>query len=246
MIQRQIHRPLIIIGMHRSGTTLVADALNSAGVFMGVFREHNGEALHFLSLNQQMLAAAGADWLNPVVPAKEADKTLPACQIFAEHIKSPSSNPLRLRLMHNLKWGWKDPRNTFTLPRWLERFPQAKVLHVIRDGRAVAMSLKVRNQVKGEVYDARLNDLAFNLSLWEKYVEKGISYKNELGKNYHEVKYEDIVAGDSGTLSELEKFTHAHLSKHLHVKNFAKRTFPPELEELAGKSELLKKLGYGH
>ena len=86
----------------------------------------------------------------------------------------------------------------------------------------------------------------FNFGLWEKYVEQGISYRSDLGKNYYEVKYEDIIAGDSRVLSELEKFTHTRLSKHLHVKNFAKRAFSPDLEELAGKSKLFKKLGYGH
>lgn len=43
-------------------------------------------------------------------------------------------------------WGWKDPRNTITLAEWLRRFPQAKVIHIVRDQQAVANSIFKRHQ----------------------------------------------------------------------------------------------------
>src|SRR5262249_51761949 len=53
---------------------------------------------------------------------------------------------LRYRSITNMKqpWGWKDPRNTYTLPIWLDVFPHAKVVHVYRHGVDVAHSLRVR------------------------------------------------------------------------------------------------------
>ncbi len=40
----------------------------------------------------------------------------------------------RYKRTNGLKaWGWKDPRNTFTLPMWLSIFPKARVLHVLRN-----------------------------------------------------------------------------------------------------------------
>lgn len=31
-------------------------------------------------------------------------------------------------------WGWKDPRNVYTLGLWLIQFPNARVIHIIRSG----------------------------------------------------------------------------------------------------------------
>ena len=46
-----------------------------------------------------------------------------------------------LSVAQTTPWGWKDPRNTFTLPLWIELFPDAKVIHVVRHGVDVAGSL---------------------------------------------------------------------------------------------------------
>jgi hypothetical protein len=245
MFTNHINHPLIIIGMHRSGTTMVAEALNKAGVFMGAFREHNGEALHFLSLNQQMLWAAGGDWLLPVVPGSEHDKTLPPNEIYAEHIKSPSANEKRLRLFNNVRWGWKDPRNTFTLPLWVKRFPEARVLHMVRDGRAVAMSLQTRNQVVGEVFDERLGDIEFCFKLWETYVQQGIRCRELVPKNnFLQINYEDVVAVDPKAVLPIDHFTGVHVADFLNARNWPKQDFSEELNALAAKSEVFAELGY--
>ena len=57
--------PIIICGMHRSGTSLVSRALESAGLFVGDVKEHNHEAVFFLTLNQWMFEQLGASWDNP-------------------------------------------------------------------------------------------------------------------------------------------------------------------------------------
>jgi hypothetical protein len=227
--------------MHRSGTSLVANTLNKAGVYMGAFRDHNGEALHFLSLNQQMLKEAGGNWLNPVEPNEKCDLTLPADEIFAEHIKAPS--PKRAMLHASLNWGWKDPRNTFTLKLWLKRFPQAKVLHVVRDGRAVALSLKNRNDVRGEVQEDQLNDLAFNFDLWEKYVAQSQRFSS-LGKNYLEIRYEDILNENATAVKSLEDFVGTSVKEHVVLKKGRQADYQAELNELAAKSEVFQKIGY--
>lgn len=47
----------------------------------------------------------------------------------------------------SIPWGWKDPRNTITLPIWLELFPNAKILHIRRHGVDVAQSLRKRELI---------------------------------------------------------------------------------------------------
>jgi hypothetical protein len=233
--------PVIIIGMHRSGTTLLAETLNKAGVFMGAFRDHNGEALHFLSLNQQMLQGAGGDWLHPLEPAGVNEKMLNGKLLFAEHIKSSSLK--RARLHYNMKWGWKDPRNTFTLKWWLQCFPNARVLHLIRDGRAVALSLKKRNAVPGEVHHEGLNNLAFNFKLWEQYVAQGLSFR-ALNKQYLEVNYEFLLQRDRQTLARIASFVKVEISDHLVIKGRSNDTYSEELNQLARESTLFQQLPY--
>ncbi|WP_417612452.1 sulfotransferase [Owenweeksia hongkongensis] len=205
--------PIIIIGMHRSGTSLVAKVLEKAGIFMGVIKDHNYEAMHFLSLNQQTLWAASASWLEPKVPEKLFWKTIPAKALYNEHFKI---NGKLQQLSYALKspaWGWKDPRNTFTLNMWLSLFPNAKVIHVTRDCEEVAKSLSKRNTVKGEVNDPRLNDMNFNRELWKKYIDQGRSYKKQLGNRYFEIDYHEISTLNKTAITQLEKFTGKQLSQ---------------------------------
>lgn len=199
--------------MHRSGTSLVAQVLERAGIFMGVVKDHNFEAVHFLSLNQQSLWAAGASWLEPSVPQPQHYHVLAPGKLYDEHFKLISTwQRVTYRLIPR-SWGWKDPRNTFTLPMWLEVFPKARILHVIRDKEAVARSLKNRNAVPGEVHDARLDDLAFNRELAEQYQNQGRSYREQLGSRYHEINYEDILALDKTAIAALEKFVNRPLAE---------------------------------
>ncbi len=205
----EIDKPLIIIGMHRSGTSFVAEMLHEAGIHMGTLRDPNFEAMHFLSLNQQLLQALQADWLQPKALTGKESIDFQPMELFCEHKKMMSRKFLLIKLLHNnSSWGWKDPRNTFTLPFWLALWPQARVLHVHRNGWEVAHSLKLRNNVQGEVHDPRLEDLKFNFNLWEKYVEQAFSYTNVL-----HVDYKKILQADANTLRDIKKYTGKDLSK---------------------------------
>jgi hypothetical protein len=201
--------PYIIIGMHRSGTSLLAKVLEKAGIFMGVVKDHNFEAMHFLSLNQQTLWAAGADWHLPKVPEPLHWKTFPAQELYFEHFRAQYRlSRLKLRLKAP-RWGWKDPRNTFTLPMWLALFPKAKVLHVVRAAEPVVKSLQTRNNRKAEVFKPELESVQFCQNLWRQYVETGRSYAQNLGARYCEITYEDLCALHPPTLQKLEHFCKA-------------------------------------
>ena len=204
-------QPFIIIGMHRSGTSLVAKVLEKAGIFMGVIKDHNFEAMHFLSLNQQSLWAASSSWIDPEVPEKQFYRTIPAHELYREHFRLNTLLQKLGNTLRNPSWGWKDPRNTFTLDMWLELFPNAKVIHVYRKGEEVAASLKKRNDKPGEVFDERLNDLDFNMDLWDTYLQQARSYENQLGRNYIEIDYRDITEGNPEAIGKLEKFCNRKL-----------------------------------
>lgn len=200
-------QPFIVIGMHRSGTSLLARVLEDAGIFMGVIKDHNFEAMHFLSLNQQTLWAAGASWLTPVVPEKLYWKTMPAGVLFDEHFKLTGRFQRLWYRMRGMPWGWKDPRNTFTLPMWLHHFPGARVIHLWRDEEEVARSLQKRNRLIGEVQDPRLEDLDFNRQLARQYREQAHSYAAQLGPRFLELNYADMLSRKPAFRQKLQQFT---------------------------------------
>src|SRR5690606_26576235 len=107
-------------GMHRSGTRLVADILASLGVFMGADRQGDSEAITFIELNEAIFHQCGTFWTEPLPvhvalgdPAhvgeiaaavrRELDRRL------ARYLGAAGPEEIR-------RIGWKDPRNTFTLP----------------------------------------------------------------------------------------------------------------------------------
>ena len=228
--------------MHRSGTTLLSQLFDSAGINQGVLKDHNNEAFHFLSINQQTLEKAGFSWLHPGVPDEKYWFEITQPQLYAEHFRLPSSNPKRLRLLNNKKWGWKDPRNTFTLAMHLKMFPKAKVIHLIRDGRDVALSLQNRNKIDGEVQAEELNSLDFNFKLWEKYVVQGSSYKNQID-NFLEIKYEDLLTEKKEVFTQINKWAGIDISSFTEMlkQPLKNKTYPAELDDLAAKSEIYRK-----
>jgi hypothetical protein len=188
-----VKAPLIIIGMHRSGTSYVARLLEKSGIFMGVVKDHNYEAMHFLSLNQQVLWAAGGSWHQPLIPDRIYWKHPPAKALYHEHFKANTRLQKASLRWQSPRWGWKEPRNTFTLPMWLALFPKARVLHVVREREGVVRSLMARNQLRSEPRVEALQDQAYAQRLWENYVNTGRSYQASLGARYHEVAYEDLM-----------------------------------------------------
>jgi hypothetical protein len=198
--------PFIIIGMHRSGTSFLAKVMERSGIFMGVVKDHNYEAMHTLSLNQQTLWAADYNWHKPGVPDPQFWKTIPAKELYREHFKLSGRWAYWKNRLINPAWGFKDPRNTFTLKMWLSLYPKAKVIHLHRDCLEITRSLQKRNLRKGEVHLPALDDSAFCQDLCEKYQTQAKSYKKALGPNYIEVSYQALIEKNKSSLAELSKF----------------------------------------
>ncbi len=144
--------------MARSGTTMLASALEALGVFMGWRQAYEREARFFVSLNDWLLGQSGGTWDHPepfrLLLASEDVRAL-AVDYVRRLTRSPRAvaflgpgRYLRFRALERLAepWGWKDPRTTFTLPVWLDCFGAARVIHVCRHGVDVAESLRVRQR----------------------------------------------------------------------------------------------------
>ena len=148
-------------------------------------------------------------------------------------------------------WGWKDPRNTLTLPLWQKLFPNARVIHVIRNGIDASLSLWRRSKISGEGAPQCL-ELNYCFSLWEKYVTEGIKWKTILGDRYIEIYYEDLLDDTLPCLNNLLSFvansssnaeTLSKLVKKGHVKTQTTKE-ERDLIEHASHSHIFRHLGY--
>ena len=57
--------PVIIIGMHRSGTSLLTRTLRELGFFMGADTGRNDESAYFNAINTWLFRQASATWDQP-------------------------------------------------------------------------------------------------------------------------------------------------------------------------------------
>lgn len=219
-------QPLVIAGMHRSGTSILTTVLDELGLFSGSKLDSNHEAIFFAHLNNWLLRQAGAAWdyPEPFHDFLTHDAMVGASALQLRHILTmPRAiefmglrQYLRLRDVAKLDrpWGWKDPRNTFTLPVWQRVFPDAKFLVIHRHGADVAASLAVRarrlckeiagNPVTSSRWGWRLPvsnnsltrclDLDHSLALWETYSREADRHAAAMGANALIIKYEDFMA----------------------------------------------------
>lgn len=146
--------PIVVVGMHRSGTSLISRLLDQLGILMGKDLQEDHESKFFIDLNKWIYANAGADWARPEALSELIDFH-PASERVVEYLRtrisSRSSKKFSGRSLKNgifditEPWGWKDPRTGPTLPIWLSIWPEMKVVHVMRHGVDVASSLHTRS-----------------------------------------------------------------------------------------------------
>ncbi len=162
-------RPVALVGMHRSGTSMVAKLLHQAGLKLGPESalmppaEENPEGLYehleFVSLNDEILNAAGAGWDCP--PESDFDWESSELDWLRERALA-----LVGTLGDRSPWGWKDPRTTLTLPFWESVLGSLAVIAVVRNPLEVVTSLHRRNGFS----------VALSLTLWRIYAERLLQF----------------------------------------------------------------------
>lgn len=214
-------KPVIVIGMHRSGTTLLARLLEDLGIAMGKWQaKETCEALFFRRRNELMFALAHAAWDNPgaLVLALEDPSIRRAFAKIAAHdlgsirsLRFAPPDALRPFIPgKNEEWGFKDPRNCVTLPVWLDVFPNARVINIVRHGSAVASSLvrRAEQQLQENFMHSLVSlDSTLGLELWAEYVLLAHKHCASVAKDrYLEVRYESLLSSPSEEVKRLADF----------------------------------------
>jgi hypothetical protein len=137
---------LVIAGMHRSGTSLVAAMCQTAGLnigsrLVGPHASNPGghfEDRSFYEFHERVLGANGR------IPAGYEIHDAPL-RLTDAHL-SEAQNLVAERRKSDGPWGWKDPRTVLFLDFWREQLPDARFLFVIRSPWQVANSLARRDK----------------------------------------------------------------------------------------------------
>ncbi|MEJ5377772.1 MAG: sulfotransferase [bacterium] len=174
--------PIIVMGMHRSGTSILTRMLMECGLFVGWELDGTQEALFFRRRNEKLINICGGRWDNPLpvhlilgnaLLKKESveslKKDISSFRVFS--FLGPKLYWKHRNLFKiNIPWGWKDPRNAFLLPVWLDIFPVARFVRIVRNGIDVAKSLVLReakrltNPIRRD--NSLLGKLKRRTSLW--------------------------------------------------------------------------------
>ena len=159
-------RLILCLGMHRSGTSVIAGCLPSLGASLGDRAQWGGpdnpnfnEDTNFLHLDDEILRRLRMRWdtLGPIDPAVWSSPLLDDLRLLV----APSL--LKRRLTRWPVFAVKEPRLCRLLPFWRPLLAgiDVAIVHVIRHPSAVAASLHHRNGIA----------LPAALDLWADHVE---------------------------------------------------------------------------
>jgi hypothetical protein len=93
------------------------------------------------------------------------------------------------------RYGDKTPTYVFHLPMLAGAFPEARFVHVVRDGRDVALSL-----IDASFGPDNMREAA---AYWRRHVEAGRAAGRMLGDRYLEIRYEELVTEPGSVLREV-------------------------------------------
>jgi len=193
-----------VVGMNRSGTTLLRMMLDAHPALVippethfvpDLIRSVRGrgakpaDALEAMKAHREwkdfaFTDAEALDWLE-ALPKLEPG---PAVRAFYEAYAGRAGKP---------RWGEKTPRYVLKMPLIASALPEARFVHVIRDGRDVALSVLDRT--------VKSVDAAEVARRWQRKIERAREDAPRLD-HYLEVRYEELVADPGPVLKRVCEF----------------------------------------
>jgi len=208
--------PIFIVGLARSGTTWLNAILSAhplvASVFESeLFAEERG-------IGQLLSApfAPGKDGLNKFVDRAELAREL---RLFAGRIFARRVWP-RARFLVE-----KTPGHLWCMPLIAEVFPDARFIHVLRDGRDVYVSTRAAKRSWAPGWKQRKNSLVGVARTWKRGIRRIESDRPLLGDRLLELRYEEMKAEPIASIRRMFDFCNIPHDAELVKQVFDKTDF---------------------
>lgn len=221
-----MNKVLIVLGMHRSGTSLVSSWLNKCGLNLGDHclggdkfnKEGHFEDLDFLHLHEEVLSYYKIIRTGLIPPFN--------FKLSEDYYKKLTDN-IKFKNSQHRQWGWKEPRTCLFLDFYQEAIPDAKYVIVYRNYQFVVESLcrrefnilnskynaldKKEQKLHYEYFEERVKEIQMAtqvyLSTWIRYNKNLLKLMNSVDKNnYVIVKYDRLVENDKTVFEKLKEW----------------------------------------
>lgn len=223
-------KTIVVLGMHRSGTSMTSGILSRLGVDIGKrlappnFANPLGyfEDKDFFELNNIILRRAGGDWKSP--PDRDA--------ILAQKNKLQKRIHDMVKRKESELWGWKDPRTNLTIELYLPFLTNPYFIICNRNPIGVAKSLAERENWKVEdciklieIYKERINNLFYRFNNLQKL----------------DINYENIVTNPEKEIDSIINFLGIKVSQEQYQEALKIILTPKDIQVLRNKQPLSKK-----
>lgn len=185
-----------------SGTRVVARFLRRTGLYMGSELNDSEDAWKLGDYSDR--------WIDTLLRHRESGLSEDVegamledlSTVLGEHC-SPIADEAR-------KWGWKEPRSIYLLPFFHRHLPALRFLHVVRDGRDMALS-ENQNQLRkhGDAagIPAELPPAVRSIALWSWVNLDAKRYGEEqLRDRYLRIRFEDLCGSPVETAGRILDF----------------------------------------
>ena len=186
---------ILVLGMHRSGTSAIARVLNLMGVYFGGEHVSTGrsdqnvkgfwERRDVRDLNDDMLFGARCDW--DCVADFDLDEV--AGETKSAYVEAAAD--IVLNMDAHRPWFIKEPRLCLLLPVWRQALENPFCIHVLRNPLEIAHSLRTRNGIP----------IRAGLALWEIYSLHAVNASAGLPRVF--VSFEDLMENASVVVERL-------------------------------------------
>ena len=194
--------PVLVVGMHNSGTSILAEIIHSGGIFLHANMAHNESRFFSIRINDSIILKDPNAWARlPLISIDEVmshGETVEAI-IRRDWLRTYTDDGYDGRG----RWGFKDPRLCLVLPLYLELFRDATVVYIQRNPDVVARSLASKKKRGVGV----LSDEAH----WKKLASEYTNRAQECLRghpNHFVVQYEELCTRPADTCRELFDFLH--------------------------------------
>lgn len=196
-------RGVIVLGMHRSGTSAVTGMLDALGLpacesadrlpAQSWNERGNFESRGLSYLDERLLNYLGGTWYAPTVPHEG--------WIHEDAVVAATDEAAQLfgRAHPRGRWVWKDPRACILMPFWDEVLgPDMPRIVVLRHPTACARSLARRNQMAE----------AHALALTERYLRS--AFINSRDRPVFVTTYDELIANPAVWSQQASQFIRGH------------------------------------